>query len=901
MPKSATNSFSSGKHRLIEQFIAGKESNFQARHAQLIDEYFKKQLDNSIIGQELYTAKNPFAIIALGGYGRMEQSIFSDIDLLILFKNEVPAEATELVQELIYPLWDMKLEVGHATRSIKECVRLALDDLQVLTSLFDSRVLWGQAMLVEQLWNKLQKKISRSRAKRIIAELITNNHERHKQFGDSSHLLEPNLKDGQGGLRDYHNMLWITKLRHGLGEGLDQKLARILPTDEYKTLQQALQFIWEVRNRLHHATGRKNDRLYFEYQNDLAKFMKIDQEAGCHPVEVFLGKFHRQIQIVKGAQQMLLNEFTEANKPIFNFKGRFMNNKSSVFGLEVKNNSIGFVSPDEIESTPTLLLEIYKESLRLKKPIATESKRLIQQNMHRMGDRFRSAPTVAKTMGFLLENISPDFNILEEMLNTGVLTHLIPEFKSIQNRIQYNEYHIYPVAKHSLHTVEAVKQFESISTSDPELLYRELYEELGDKKILLYWAALLHDIGKGETATNHAAKGAIMARSILRRFGVSSADIDTVSFLIAEHLHLTKIATRRDLNDEETALSCARKIRDPKLLKMLFLLTVADGRSTGPKAWDSWTESLIRDLFFKTLNVLTRGELASKEAIEESKKKKGKLITHPDGIHSADELEPLLEMMTSRYLLQLSVEEIRHHIELFGRLRSDPFIWEIKNDDDSDTRLVTVCAKDRPGLFSAISGIFTLEGLDVLDAQIFTWKNGIALDIFRVAPPLDKLYEYRTWDRARENLNKVLAGELDLSKALQNPSGKPLNKVLPSGNQASKVRVDNNGSSFFTIIEVFSYDFPGLLHAVTDLLYKSGIDIHIAKIATKIDQVIDIFYVRTIDGDKVDDPDLLEQLKTDLSSLLYGSNGEPIEESESNAMSSYFSKSALINVSSPEM
>jgi len=901
MPERLTDSFLAGKQELIEKYIAGQENNFQDKHAQLIDDYFKAGLNTSNIAQELNTSKNPFSVIALGGYGRREQSMCSDIDLLILFKNEVPPQAADLVQELIYPLWDLRLEVGHATRSIKECLKLALEDLQVLTSVFDARVLWGEVDLFQHFRNKLQKKISRSKSRRYITELVSNSRERHEQFGDASHLLEPNLKDGQGGLRDYHNIRWISQLTYGLNGGPDRKFESIFPPGEYQSLQHALEFIWDVRNRLHHTTGRKNDRLYFEYQNGLADEMKLKKEIDRHPVEVFLGKFHKQTEIIKSAQQMFLNEFTGTNRNFFNIIGRFMNNKSSVFGLEVKNSSIGFVSPDEIESTPTLLLDIYKESLRLKKPIATESKRLIQQNLHRVDDRFRSAPSVAKTMGFLLENISSDFNVLEEMLNTGVLTHLIPEFKSIQNRIQYNEYHIYPVAKHSLHTVEAVKQFESIPASDTGHLYREIYEELGDKKVLLYWAALLHDIGKGETTTNHAAKGAIMARSILRRFGVSSADIDTVSFLIAEHLHLTKIATRRDLNDEETALSCARKIRDPKLLKILFLLTVADSRSTGPKAWDTWTESLIRDLFFKTLNVLSRGELASKEAIEQSMKKKGKLITQSDGINSTDELEPLLEMMTSRYLLQLSVEEIRHHIELFGRLGSDPFIWEVKNDDDSDTRLITICAKDRPGLFSAISGIFTLEGLDVLDAQIFTWKNGVALDIFRVAPPLDKLYEYRTWDRARENLNQVLAGELDLSKALQNPSGKPLNKVLPSGNQASKVRVDNKGSSFFTIIEVFSYDFPGLLHAVTDFLYKSGIDIHIAKIATKIDQVIDIFYVRTIDGDKVDDPDLLEQLKTNLSSLLYSCDGEPIEDSESNAIGNYFSNSTLINVSTPEM
>ena len=378
MPEKATDKLHSGRQGLIERFALGEVNDFQIKHAQLVDNYFKEGLEPSAIGKELNTVKNPFAIIALGGYGRMEQSIFSDIDLLILFKKEVPPKAAELVQELIYPLWDMRLEVGHATRSINECVKLAMEDLQVLTSLFDARVLCGQADLAQQLWLKLRKKISPSKAKRIIAELISNSEERHAQFGDSSHLLEPNIKDGQGGLRDYHNMLWITKLSNGLNDGDDRRLQEAMSAEEYSLLQQALEFIWEVRNRLHYAAGRKCDRLYFDYQNDLAQVMKLEEAKDRQPVEVFLGKLHSQIEIIKKAQLMLLNEFMESNRSIFNMKERFMNSKSGINGLEVKNNTISFASPDEIESTPTLLLEIFKESMRLKKPIATESKRWIQ-------------------------------------------------------------------------------------------------------------------------------------------------------------------------------------------------------------------------------------------------------------------------------------------------------------------------------------------------------------------------------------------------------------------------------------------------------------------------------------------------------------------------------------------
>ncbi|HSQ85291.1 MAG TPA: ACT domain-containing protein, partial [Desulfobacterales bacterium] len=325
-----------------------------------------------------------------------------------------------------------------------------------------------------------------------------------------------------------------------------------------------------------------------------------------------------------------------------------------------------------------------------------------------------------------------------------------------------------------------------------------------------------------------------------------------------------------DLNDEETAISCAKNIKDIDRLKMLYLLTVADSMATGPKAWSDWTATLLRDLFFKVSNVLEKGELASKEAVEAVEKKKAEVLEFGIKPYATDEMEALFNFMSPRYLLYMPVDSIMEHIELYNNIGAADFIWNVTKTPDSNTRTVTICAKDRPGLFSKIAGTFTLNGLNILDAQIFTWRNNIALDIFEVNPPLDQIFEKERWQQAEAHLKSSLAGNLDLSAALDEKITvyQPDRRYVK--NRPHQINVDNGSSSFFTIIEVFTYDFPGLLYKITDALFRCGLDIWVAKIATKVDQVVDVFYVRDFDGQKVDLPDQVEKIKTTIKEVLPG-------------------------------
>jgi len=850
---------------LIERLWGGKEPDFLKQHARLIDDYFRQAFETSMVGPRMDIRKNPYAIVALGGYGREEQCIRSDIDLLFLFKKKVPETAENLIQEIIYPLWDIGLDVGYATRSIPGCLALAGRDFEVLTALLDARFICGWSLIYSDLMDRLRKKIISKKPRTIINWLVQINAMRHAHFGDSAYLLEPNLKEGQGGLRDYHTMLWISRIEFNVGQPRDLEYLGLLSHEEYQTLMQSVTFIWNVRNRIHHLCGRKCDQLHFENQIRLAQALNYKKSNGQEPVERFLGELHGRMEALKQQFLVFLYELGLEKK---RKRRRKSQKKSTVDGLEViKWGLLNFSAPEKILKSPDLLMKIFAESARLKIPLSAEAKRLVREFSHLVNKKFAASETVLGAFEQILVAPLTTFNVLNEMLNTGILLKFIPQFRSIFNRIQYDEYHLYPVDKHLLRTVQAIKKFGTTGDSRLEPLCEKIYRALKNKKLLL-WAALLHDIGKGESQEGHSEKGSQIVKKILAQKGLKPEEIETVAFLVREHLLLIKTATRRDIHDEETAIVCARKIRDIDRLKMLYLLTVADSIATGPVAWNDWTAVLLRDFFLKVLNVIEKGELATQEAIEVVAQKKDKLLRSARNRSARAEIADLMAAMSPRYLLYTPAADIAEHITLYRKLGGADFVWEIMHANDAKTRTVTICAKDRPGLISKIAGVFTLNNIDILDVQVFTWRNNIALDIFRVKPPPDQLLEDEKWQRAAHNLTAALSDGLNLDAALEKKVAAYRNGKRRIAKRPHRVAVDNAGSSFFTIVEVFTYDFPGLLFSITDAIFRCGLNIWVAKIATKVDQVVDVFYVRDINGQKVDLPEQVEAIKAAIGERL---------------------------------
>ncbi len=861
------------RERLISSFLKEKEPDFLKRNARILDEYFIENYEKSLIETGTDRGKNPCAIIALGGYGREEQCIHSDVDLLFLFEKNVPAEAENLVRNIVYPLWDIGLDVGHATRSLKENLSLADKDVEVLTSTMDARFICGMSFLYSALMKQLKNKLILNRSDEIITSLIEKNNGRHQRFGDSTYLLEPNLKEGRGGLRDYHTMLWIARIKFNLKSPRDLEYYGCLSHDEFLSLTEALLFVWNTRNRLHLITGRKCDQLYLEYQIELANSLKLKKINGQEPVERFLGKLHGKMEFIKQQLLMFLNEQWYAKKQ----KNKIISLKRTrVNGLELSGDMLNFTSSENILNSPFLLIKIFEESAHLKVPLSAEAKRLVKEFSYLVDDKFRNSNSFVRSFENILITPAPMFNVLNEMLNTGLLVRFIPEIKGIINRIQYDEYHLYPADKHSLRTIQTIKKFGTSEDATKDRLCGDLYKELSNKKLLL-WAAILHDIGKAEPIKGHAQRGARVAGAILAKKGFKSRDIEVVSFLIEEHLFLIKTATRRDIDDEETALFCARRVKKAERLKMLYLLTVADSISTGPKAWNDWISTLLKDLFLKILSILEKGELATGRAVKLVEKKRKKVLRSGFGLQDKQDMETLFNIISPRYFLYVPARDIPEHIRLYKSLKNRNFVWRVTKASISSTRIVTICAKNSPGLFSKIAGTFTLNGIDILGSRVYTWKNNIALDIFEVKPPPDQIFETERWARAKENLESALSGKLDLAAALEKmmsayQSFKPKIPVqmqhTGQPERSRRIIVDNESSGFFTIIEVFAYDFPGLLFSITDALFKCGLDVWIAKIATRIDQVVDIFYVRDFDGQKVDSPDRVAAIKETIAKVI---------------------------------
>jgi [protein-PII] uridylyltransferase len=851
------------KKLLISRFLAGAEPQFLSRHAEILDDYFRESFARSSVGPRMRMDKNPYTFIALGGYGRREQCLHSDVDVLLLFKKKMPEEAKELIQEIIYPLWDLGLEVSYATRTLKECIDLASQDFEVLTSLIDARFLCGISFLYLDLFEMIRAKVLGRHSTAFVQWLVARSRERHGRFGDSSYLLEPNLKEGLGGLRDLHVMLWIARAKYQLKEPRDFEYLGHLSQREFQTLSQAFTFLCTVRNWLHYVAQRKCDQLYFDYQVELSRSMGFEAQGGQQAVERFLGALHGHMDFVKQQHLTFVNKVVpRKQRPSL----AWANRRLAFSGIEVVQEALGFESSEALLENPYLLLTIFDQSASLDMPLTVEARRLVHEFRYLISDELRCSLTARQVLKRILVAPAKSFDVLEEMVNTGLLVALIPEMQGIINRIQYDEYHLYPVDKHSLRTVQALKDFGNQNAEQQDALYRQLFAELANPELLL-WAGLFHDIGKSVPGQDHARQGAELVQGILRRMCVPDPEINTIALLVREHLLLINTATHRDLNDEKIVVQCARQIGDVDRLKMLYLLTVADSRATGPKAWNDWTAVLLNELFFKVFHILEKGELATPTVAHIVEKKKEELFRVAQSV-SRDELADLLEQMSPRYLRYTPAKEIGRHIEIYRRLGKADVVLETHAHPGSKYRTVTVCAKDRPGLFSRIAGVFTLNNLNILSADIYTWRNRIALDIFRVTAPPDLLREDETWGRVRENLRATLKGQLDLDLALEEKVRAYQAARNHTGLRPDRIVVDNRASDFFTVIEVYTHDFTGLLYKVTNAIFRCGLDIWLAKIATKVDQVVDIFYVRDLEGQKVDSPEQVAAINEAIGRVL---------------------------------
>jgi len=853
------------REKLTARFIKGKVPDFLGRNAQLIDDYFCTSFAESKTGLTIGIATNPYAIIALGGYGRQEQCIHSDVDFLVLFRDKIPEKIGELIREFVYPLWDVKLEIGYAVRTIKDCIRFAGENFETLTAFLDARFICGASDLFWQFEKLLIKTVIKPESDKIIKLIIERNKKRHERFGDSTYLLEPNIKDGQGGLRDYHAMLWFAGIKKNFNRPRDLEYNGGISSDDYIALKDSLDYIWNVRNRLHFITGRKCDQLHFEHQISLAEMFKLKEKNGQLPVERFLSTLHGKMENLKQYHLMQMDMIKFSRSAILKLQRV---KPSKIKGISLKDGMLGFVSSEMILQNSSLLIKIFQESSILKIPLNADAKKKIRKFYYLINCAFRTSGDNIAVFEFILKAPPQKYDMLFEMLNTGFLGQFIPEFKKIENRIQYNQYHLYPVDLHSLHTVQAVKNFKTMDKGSCGKLCSELYKNLKCKKILL-WAALLHDIGKAASTEDHSVAGAKIAKVVLKRSKVKGTSIKDIIFLVENHLFFVKIATRRDLYDEDTIFFCAGKIKDITRLKMLFLLTIADSIATGPKAWNEWTAQLLHNLFIKVLDALKNGELSKKNALKKLEYRKNMICTVAKTSVEKKKLLSYIETMSIRYLLSTSSMEVQKHIRLYEDLKDSEFTWEIDKKKGSKLRTVTICGKEKSNFFSKAAGAFAINGIWIIEAQGYVWGDNIALDIFKVKAPIDLLYEDEIWEKTKKDICTALKNN-DYFDILHedNVELKSYTETKPCDVDLYSINIDNQSSRFFTIIEVFSCNYNGLLFRITDVLNKSKLYIEIAKVSTKIDQIVNVFYVKSfVNGAKITKSTEINNIKNAISNI----------------------------------
>jgi [protein-PII] uridylyltransferase len=856
------------KGQLIEQFTNGHDAqSFPEEHTALMDQYFRDALQESQVVTKVQQRKIRFSLIALGGYGRRELCLHSDIDVLLLFKKTIPAQAKELVEEILFPLWDLGLELGHATRSLNECLTLAKDNFEVLTSLMDAHFICGDYTLYLDLVEKLHTKVLPKKARSLNVWLVEQNKLRLDKFGDSTYLLEPNLKEGIGGLRDYHHMLWLANAYFGLREPRDLVFLAKLSNKEYQELQQQVAFLLEVRNHLHHISGRRNDRVVFEYQEKIADRVGLQDQKQSRAVEQFNSKLHATMAAIKS----LAHSFIVSHFPTQKIERKRAQTGDINPGLTLDKGELAFRSASDILENKFLLMAIFEHSARLGHPLSLEAKRLVREFLYLVDAPFRESAQVVDSFLKIMTEPWHTFETLDQMMEVGFLGALIPEFDRVKNLVEFDAYHIYPVGIHTLHTVRYLK---GLGGEKDQLLKDLLLELVQPDRLVL--AGLFHDIGK--SGKNHAVQGAEITRKILKRFNLNEDTIEDICFLVRNHLLLAETATRRDLNDEKVIVQCARTVGSLERLKMLYLLTWADSRATGPKAWNEWIANLVNELFFKVLHILERKELATQDASSRVAQTKSEVRNTIGSIINDQELEHYFDVMPPRYLLNTPAQEIIRHLRLAEQLKkkqnttvgatkehhNEIFIFESRRDKASDCWELTVLAMNRRGLFSNIAGVLALNNINILSADIYTWRNETAVDVLRVTNPPDVLYLQETWNKIRGDLKDVLSDAVSLASQLREKATSAIITEQKKPPRPPQVIVDNDSSDFLTVIEVFTDDHIGLLYRMTHTLFNLGLDIHLARISTKGDQIADIFYVRDLDGQKVEDKNKVQEIKRTL-------------------------------------
>lgn len=802
--------------------------------------------------------KYRLAVVSVGGYGRRELCPKSDVDLLFLHAYKVDPYVESITERILYPLWDLGLDVGHSVRNIRETIRMASSDDSIRTALLDFRFVAGDEPFFKQAAGEIENFLFFHDSDRFIEKKLMEMRNRHAKYGETVCVLEPNIKEGKGGLRDLHSAVWAARVKYKSRNLVELRNKGVVGDRTVRAIRHAEDYLLRVRGELHAFAGKKTDVLSFEVQDALAEVFGYRTRGRDLAVERFMRTYYMNAAIGARLAEELWEEVDRFLPEGFR-KSFFPIRKRTVGGVGVLyKGKLSPLADVSFRKDPLKILEFFRVMQQTRSVPTAQAKKSIQRALPALGQDFRRDPRAARLFRSILAEPAHLHETLLAMHECRFLGRYIPEFAPLSFRVQRDVYHVYTV---DIHLILAASILPGLAgkrgRSPEEEQFLALYRAI-PRKDLFALAVLCHDIGKGR-GHGHSRIGAQLVAGIGERLGLSRDEVDDLVFLVEHHLLMAHVSQRRDMHDIELIVRLADTVGTPARLDMLYLLTYVDLRAVGPDVWSRWKGMLLLELYEKTKNVLETGEL--KRPFEEQSAKRREAVRELLSDFPPEQVQAFLSRFDDRYFLGTPDERFADHLRVLSSYDGAAPRVESFDFPASGASEVLVVCPDQHGLFSQIAGTLSANGINILNATISTSVDGVALDSFFVTYLGKSLKDMPKKERVAADLSAVLRGETGVEELLAERRITRFVREKVAKFRPTRVVFDNAASSRCTVVDIFTYDRIGLLYDITHALAKLGLDIVLSKISTKADQVADVFYVMENDGGKVVAPHRLVEIR----------------------------------------
>ena len=800
-------------------------------------------------------AAERMTVVAVGGYGRGTLAPGSDVDLLFLRAGKQTEAGEKAVESILYFLWDLGLKVGHATRSVGDCISLSRSDLTIRTAILEARYIVGDRKLTDELIVRFDAEVVKGTGREFIAAKLAERDQRHRQQGTSRYLVEPNVKEGKGGLRDLHTLFWIAKYFYRVSSRDELVKVGVFSRSELALFRKAENFLWAVRCHLHFLTGRAEERLSFDVQREMARRLGYTAHPGLKDVERFMKHYFLVAKDVGDLTNIFCASLEEHHAKatpglnrFFRIPRRRPRKIPGSTDFVVDNGRITTASDRVFARDPVNLIRIFHLADRYDLAFHPDAMQEIARSLRLIDAKLREDPEANRLFVEILSSRRQPELVLRRMNEAGVLGRFVTEFGKIVAMMQFNMYHHYTVDEHLIRAIGVLAEIEHGDLAEAHPLANEIMPGIKDR-IVLYIALFLHDIAKGRPE-DHSVAGARIARKLGPRFGLSPAETETVAWLVEQHLTMSITAQSRDLNDRKTILDFAGIVQTMERLRMLLVLTVADIKAVGPGVWNGWKGQLLRTLYYETEPLLTGGhsQVSRDRRVAEAREELAAgLADWPEKERAA-----YVERHYPAYLLRVDLPHKLAHAALLREVARTGrrLATSVATSAFQGITEITVVAPDHPRLLSIIAGACTVAGGNIVDAQVFTTTDGQALDSISISREFnDEEDEKRRARRIGDLIEQALSGTVRLPEIVAS-------KTTPRGRQKAftletNILVDNSWSNRFTVIEASGLDRPGLLYDLTRAISDLNLNIASAHIVTFGERAVDVFYVTDLLGHKI--------------------------------------------------